>query len=133
MKWRMLLVVVLVAAAIGVGWHVLSQRSGSSEVSELSSAKELIMVDELRERPERFAGEIKILGVVNKAEEGEGLFGLIDKREADTCATTQCAEFLLPVSWKGQMLQVGDTVIVNGHINKSPQGLILVAGKVEKQ
>ena len=94
------------------------------------AADHVLAVDDLRNNPERFTGEIQVFGVVGGTKNSERLFGLIDKREVEACGTTSCPEFLLPVRWRGAMPPVGDEVTVTGELQLSPQGLVLEAARI---
>ena len=96
-----------------------------------SAADAVLAVDDLRNKPERFTGEIQVFGVVGGTKDSEHLFGLVDKREVEACGTMDCPEFLLPVRWRGAMPPVGDEVTVAGELQLSPQGLVLEATKID--
>jgi len=132
---RMLLGLVLAAVFLTLagGWYAFSQRSDSGAPCAAATGVGLVTVSEISCEPQRFQGDVKVLAVVGAARPGEGLFGLMDRNEAQSNCPVGCANFLLPVSWTGPMPELGQTVMVTGSIEKSPKGLVLVANQVEAQ
>ena len=133
MKVSTVLIVLVAAAAVGLGWYVSVQRPDEPIESERSSADGVLTVKQVCDNPEKFPEQIKILGVVSQIEEDQALFGVVDKAEGLSCLGGQCSDCLLPVSWDGPMPEVGQTIIVTGQIASSAQGLVVAASRVDRQ
>ena len=130
MKRRIVLSVIVVLALAGIGalWRLRSEPARpATPVSEPGAP---LMVDDLRKQPGRLGSELNVLGVVGGSSEGESIFGLIDRREVESCGTVECPEFLLPVLWKGKMPEVRQVVVVQGRLQKTSKGLVLEAVEV---
>ncbi len=124
--------VILIGVVVGLA-VLLAQPDGSAPAprsDEVSSGP--LMVDDLCTRPERFAGEIEVLGVVGGTKPSEKLFGLIDQREVTACGTADCPEFVLPVLWDREMPAVGESVSVTGRVQQTEKGFLFVAKEVKR-
>jgi len=119
---------VVLAAALGYGLWVTNHRTSAVP----NGGPGLLMVDELKSRPERFAKEITVSGVVGGTNNSRKQFGLVDTREVNKCGTVECAEFVLPVSWEGEMPHVGEAVTVFGRVEGSDSGFVLRASEVNR-
>ena len=120
---------VILVAALGYGLWAATHRTSDTPVHAGTGP---LMVDELKSRPERFATEIAVSGVVGATNAALKQFGLVDTREAEKCGTVQCPEFVLPVSWEGDMPRVGEAVTVLGRVERSDGGLVLRASEVKR-
>jgi hypothetical protein len=132
-KVATLVIILLAAVAVGFGWHVLVQRSSEEVEAHMPNSSGVLTVKQVSERPEGFAGQIKILGVVSQIEKDQALIGLVDKAEGLSCLGGECSDCLLPVSWDGPMPEVGESIIVTGQIESSSQGLVVAASRVDRQ
>ncbi len=90
----------------------------------------VLSVNDLQDSSARLGDEVEVQGVVSSANADRRTFGLVDKREVDKCGTTACADFVLPVHWKGPLPRVGKQVMVVGVLKRSPAGLLLEAARV---
>ena len=125
---------VVVVLAVG-GWF-LYPFGGAGRGSPVQPggvrADSPLRVADLRTRPLR-GRRVSVLGVVGVVRPEESLFAMVDGAEVDACRTVACAEFLLPVSWQGEMPAVGDLVTVTGRVEASPSGSMLVAREVKRR
>ena len=133
MKVSTVLIILVAAAAVGLGWYVSVQKSDEPIESELPSTDGVLTVKQVSEHPGKFTGQIRILGIVSQVEKEQALFGLVDKAEGFSCLPGECSDCLVPVSWDGPMPEIGQTIIVTGRVETSPQGLVVTASKVDRQ
>ncbi len=133
MKARTLAIILVATGAVGLGGYVLVRKPGEPTEADMPNSSGVLTVKQVCDKPEKFPEQIKILGVVSQVEEDQALFGLVDKTEGLSYLADECSDCLMPVSWNGPMPQIGQTITVTGRIEKSPQGLVVAASKVEKQ
>ncbi len=88
-------------------------------------------VDDLAQNPERFTGQLRVVGVVASVAASQHTIGIIDSREYAECKVTTCSSFILPIQWTGPMPKVEDTIQVTGRIEKSGGKFIFVAKLME--
>ena len=75
---------VVAVVVVSLVWTYRANRStGAVLKSSAPAADRVLAVDDLKEKPERFAGEMRVFGVVGGTKASEHLFGLIDKREVE--------------------------------------------------
>ena len=123
--------VVIALAAGGLYWQTRPEAPAGA-VPHPAGRDAALMVDDLRDNPDRFQGETQVLGVVGGASAARQLFGLIDRREVEACGQLDCPEFILPVKWGGEAPTVGETVSVRGTVKKTDEGLVFVASEVNR-
>ncbi len=90
-----------------------------------------VNVDDLMKEPDRYAGIVRLEGVVSGIFPGEQKLTLIDTREYLACGEITCASLILPVRWSGIMPKPADTVRITGEIREIDKKLIFVAQAVE--
>lgn len=88
-----------------------------------------LSVDQLVKEGENLSGPVTVRGVVRSASNANGILTLIDAKEYETCGLSNCCLFV-PVRWQGDMPALESKVRVTGAIEKSPDGLVLVAASV---
>ncbi|MGE5699306.1 MAG: hypothetical protein ACM31N_04490 [Deltaproteobacteria bacterium] len=76
-------------------------------------------------------GTFEVVGVVAQRNTSTGTFSLIDREEFRKCRTVSCANFLLPVRWKGKLPSIPSVIKVKGAIRDTKEGKFLFADSVE--
>ncbi|NOZ23999.1 MAG: hypothetical protein GXP25_23220 [Planctomycetes bacterium] len=92
---------------------------------------QVVHVDELAKDPGRFAGDIVLQGVVAGVKKSEGVFGVIDSREFESCGSLTCAENILPVKFAGELPEPKSVVQITGRVVRGEKGLLFEAKGVE--
>ncbi len=133
MKVSTVLIILVAAAAVGLGWYGLVQKPNEAAEFQLPRIDGVLTVKQVSEHPGKFTGQIRILGIVSQVEQEQALFGLVDKAEGFSCLPGECSDCLVPVSWDGPMPEIGQITIVTGQIKSSSQGLVVTASKVNRQ
>lgn len=136
MKKVLIIFAALAILVIGVYFYPFSRNSEDQVIPEPGVADKILTVTDLCTRPERFTGDIKILGVVRTIKNDKNLFGLADIDDPDASqpsGCSSCGDLTVPVLNPGEMPEIGDRVIVTGRVEESPEGLVFAAKEVEKQ
>ena len=94
-------------------------------------SSKVVHVDELAKNPGDFKGEIVLQGVVAGVKKSEGVFGIIDSREFESCGILTCAENILPIKFDGKAPGLKAVVQVTGQVVRGENGLIVEAKRVE--
>jgi len=76
-------------------------------------------------------GTIEVVGVVARRGASAGTFSLIDREEFRKCRSVSCANFLLPVRWRGKLPSITSVVKVKGAVRDTKEGKFLFAESVE--
>lgn len=115
-------VIGLTVLIIGCG----AQKSKSDATAQATAS---MSVDQLVKEGEHVTGPLTVSGMVRSASTSEGILTLIDAKEYEACGLSNCCLFV-PVRWRGDMPAVEARVSVTGTIEKSADGLVLVASAV---
>ena len=135
-KWPYIMAVVGVLILVTLIWYVQSQRTGALAITQSASSAEegaVVGVDELMKHTERYAGRVRVKGIVSGVETETQMISLIDTSEFEECGVTSCASLTLPIRWAGQMPKVQDAILVSGEVQESEGKLIFVAHSVLNQ
>ncbi len=106
----------------------------AAEPSTPTAGKPLT-VDELAANPAAHSGSVSVVGVVGTVNPGKG-FVLIDSKEFQNCGLsclTEPGTNKIPFVWTGAALQVKQTVLVDGILEKTAKGFSIKAEKVTEQ
>jgi uncharacterized protein YdeI (BOF family) len=106
----------------------------AAEPSTPTAGKPL-SIDELAANPAAHSGCVSVVGVVGIVNPGKG-FVLIDSREFENCGLsclTEPGTTKIPFVWTGAALQVKQTVLVDGILEKTAKGFSIKAKKVTEQ
>ena len=104
--------------------------SSVAQAAEASSA--VVGVESLMKSPDKYPGVIQVEGAVSSVSPKKGTMTLIDKSELEECGTTNCAEYVLPVQWKGPFPTVKEIVRIKGKVEKVNGKKIFVATSLKK-
>jgi hypothetical protein len=120
--------IVLVCNRGGQGASLaLAMAHASDSKPDATLGVEQLMID-----VENYRGEIRVEGVVSSVVPTKQMLSLIDTREFKECGITTCAQFTLPVHWKGSMPAVTDTVRIDGTVKELEGKLVFEAKGLEK-
>ncbi len=103
-----------------------AQQSKSDTTAQTISS---MSVDQLVKDGEHVTGSLTVSGVVRSASTSDGILTLIEAKEYETCGLSNCGLFV-PLRWSGDLPAVEAKVSVTGAIEKSADGLVLVASAV---
>ena len=137
MKTRIALVVfAALVVATGITYSFVRDAHTGAEMrppvdAGPSVSSKIIHVDELAKSPGGFKGEIVLRGVVAGVRKPEGVFGVIDAREVESCGVLTCAKNLLPIKFEGEAPELKAIVQITGHVVRDKKGLIIEAKHVE--
>ena len=92
----------------------------------------VVGVETLMKNVDEHPGVLRVEGVVSAVSAERQSLTLIDTRELEECGVTTCAEFKLPVRWKGPMPAVRDVVRVEGEVQERDGKRVFVATGLEK-
>ena len=92
----------------------------------------VVGVEALMKNVNEHRGVLRVEGVVSVVSAEHQSLTLIDTRELEECGVTTCAEFKLPVRWKGSMPAVRDVVRVEGEVQEKDGKRVFVATGLEK-
>jgi hypothetical protein len=92
----------------------------------------VIGVEALMKSPDKHPGMIQVEGVVSSVSPKKGTLTLIDKGELEECGVANCAEYVLPVQWKGSFPDVKEVVQIKGEVKKVDGKKIFVAVSLKK-
>lgn len=135
-KWSYIIAIIGVPVVATLTWYVQSQRTGALATTKSAEAAEegaIVGVDELMKHTERYAGRVRVKGIVSGVVTETQMISLIDTREYEECGVTSCASLTLPIRWAGQMPKVQDAILVSGEVQESEGKLIFVAHSVLNQ
>ena len=105
--------------------------SSVAQATETSSSA-VVGVESLMKSPDKYPGVIQVEGAVSSVSPKKGTMTLIDKNELEECGVTNCAEYVLPVQWKGLFPTVKEIVRIRGHVKKVNGKRIFVATSLKK-
>ena len=105
--------------------------SSVAQAAETSSSA-VIGVESLMKSPDKYPGVIQVEGAVSSVSPKKGTLTLIDKSELKECGVTNCAEYILPVQWKGPFPTVKEIVRIKGKVEKVNGKRIFVATSLKK-
>ena len=94
-------------------------------------ASKFVHVDDLARSPGGFTGEIVLRAAVVGVNRSEGVFGVIDSREFESCGSLSCAENTLPVKFGGKLPPPRAVVEITGRVVRDERGLVIDARLVE--
>jgi hypothetical protein len=100
-------------------------------VAAFGSAR-LMGVDEYMTNVDHYQGPVNIKGVVSVVSAKYKMIGLIDTGEFEDCKVVTCARLTLPAYWTGEMLEVKDTVVVEGEAKQKNKRFVFVARTLKK-
>jgi hypothetical protein len=106
----------------------------AAEPSTPTAGKPLT-IDELAANPAVHTGRVSVVGVVGIVNPGKG-FVLVDSKEFEECGfscLTEPGTNKIPFVWTGAPLQVKETVLVDGILEKTAKGFSIRANKVTEQ
>ena len=132
-------IVVILAGVVvvaGITYSFIHNRNVSVDNEPSVAVKpdvssEVIHVDDLSKNIESFKGVIVLRAVVAGVKKSEGIFGIIDSREFESCGVLTCAENILPVRFAGELPEPKAVVVVTGRVVQNEKGLIIEAERVE--
>ena len=131
-------VVILAAVLLVAGLAHAFLRAGSSPAEPSvaaagpDTASGIVHVAELAENPGAYRGEFVLHGVVAGVSTTDGVFGIIDSREFDSCGLLTCADHVIPVRFAGELPDLGTEVEITGRVIRRPEGLLIDARHVER-
>jgi hypothetical protein len=91
-----------------------------------------LTIDELAANPAAHTGPVSVVGVVGIVNPGKG-FVMVDSKEFEECGLsclTEPGTNKIPFVWTGAPLQVKQTVLVDGILEKTAKGFSIRAKKV---
>ena len=92
----------------------------------------LIHVDDLVKMPQGFRGHIVLRAVVARVNKPQGVFGVIDAREYESCGSLSCCDQpILPIKFAGDLPEPKTFVRITGRVARSEKGLVFEARGVE--
>lgn len=121
MKKSVPLFIVVAFAVAGISFVV--HRHSTHAASDATAS-----VEALAEHPDRFAGPIRVTGIVHRVSADRQMFSLVDvsdQEELINTGGTRC--ITLPVKWNGAMPSAQQVITVDGDIQQSEGKLIFVA------
>ncbi|NIA21625.1 MAG: hypothetical protein GWP05_06605 [Anaerolineaceae bacterium] len=129
-------VLAAVVVAAGITYSFIRQEDGPVDrgppvTAGPDSSSKIVQVDDLAKSPEDFKGRIVLRAVVVGLKESEGVFGVIDSREFESCGRLTCAETILPVRFSGRLPGLKTVVEITGRVVRGEKGLIIDAEGVE--
>lgn len=125
MKWNWIIVGLMV---VGGGYWLY--RNHISRRVPISQTAKVFGVEELAGHAAQ--GPVQVIGVVAQKFPERHLFSLVDQsdqQELERTGKTEC--FMLPVQWKGSFPESLQLVKIQGRIEKSGRGLVLIVQKWE--
>ena len=132
------IVVILAGIVIiaGITYSFIREKDAPVDMRPRATAKsatssKIVHVDDLAKSPENFKGEIMLRAVVAGVRKSEGVFGVIDSREFESCGVLTCAENILPVKFSGNLPEPKAVVEITGRMVRVEKGLIIQAKRVE--
>ena len=130
--------VILAAIVVvaGIAYSFLGGKDEPADVRPPVSTKrdatsKIVHVDDLAKSPGDFKGQIVLRAIVMGVKESEGVFGVIDSREFESCGALTCAENILPVKFSGRLPEPKAVVEITGRLIQGKRGLVIEAGRVE--
>ncbi len=96
-----------------------------------NESSKVVHVDELAKSPEGFRGEFVLRGVVAGVRKDQGVFGVIDSREFESCGVLTCAANTIPVKFDGALPAPKTIVEITGRVVRGDRGLVIEAKRVE--
>ena len=109
-----------------------STAAGPPVAANSITSSRIVHVDELAETPEDFKGEITLRAAVAAVNESEGVFGVIDAREFESCGQLDCCErTVLPIKFAGDLPEPRTVVEITGWVVQSELGLVIDADHIE--
>lgn len=116
--------------------YAFVRKAGDRAIDETPVKSELygkaVDVDDLGDNPEKFKGEIVLRAVVSAVKESEGVFGVIDSREYESCGVLTCAKHNLPVKFDGELPARRTVVEITGEVIRDDKGLVFAARRVDR-
>lgn len=133
-----IIVVILAGIVIiaGITYSFIRQKdappdTGLPVTTRPEASSKIVNVDDLANSPEDFRGRIVLRAVVVGTEKAEGVFGVIDSREFESCGVLTCGKNILPVKFSGRLPEPSTVVEIAGRVVRGEKGLIIEAKRVE--
>jgi len=116
------------AVVAGIAYAFLREKTAPADPEPARTARPdaspmAIQVDDLARNPEDYRGEIVLRAVVAGVNGSEGVFGVIDAREFESCGELTCAENTLPVKFAGDLPEPRTVVAITGRLVREKRGL----------
>lgn len=131
---RIVVGVAVVACVLASGFFIANPRSSGVTPSAAvrSEAVPTTSVEVLAEHPDRFAGRVRVRGIVGRLAAERQMFSLVDlsdKEELLKTGATQCVT--LPVRWTGAMPAAMQEIAIEGSVQQTEGKLLFVATTVQ--
>jgi hypothetical protein len=97
-----------------------------------SAGAKPLNVNEVAGQPEKFLGNLSLVGRVSAVTPGKG-FTLVDSGNCSDCGSHCPVPKKIPLVWRGSAPPVKSVVVVKGVLSKTAKGVSLVADNVTAQ